>query len=46
MSSYEDKIWLDGNRKLDGICQDALEARAELFKRADPGAFQEHTFDS
>ena len=30
MSSYEDKIWLDGNRKLDGICQDALDARAEL----------------
>lgn len=29
MSSYEDKIWLDGNRKLDGICQDALDARAE-----------------
>lgn len=30
MSSYEDKIWLDGNRKLDGICEDALDARAEL----------------
>lgn len=30
MSSYEDKIWLDGNRKLDGICQDTLDARAEL----------------
>ena len=30
MSSYEDKIWLDGNRKLEGICQDALDARAEL----------------
>lgn len=30
MSSYEDKIWLDGNRKLDGICQDVLDARAEL----------------
>lgn len=30
MSSYEDKIWLDGNRKLDGICQDASDARADL----------------
>ncbi len=30
MSSYEDKIWLDGSRKLDGICQDALDARVEL----------------
>lgn len=30
MSSYEDKIWLDGNRKLDGICQDARDARADL----------------
>jgi hypothetical protein len=30
MSSYEDKIWLDGNRKLDAICQDVLDARADL----------------
>lgn len=30
MSLYEDKIWLDGNRKLDAICQDILEARADL----------------
>lgn len=30
MSSYEDKIWLDGHRKLDGICQDASDARADL----------------
>lgn len=28
MSSYEDRIWLDGNRKLDAICQDVLEASA------------------
>jgi hypothetical protein len=28
MSSYEDKIWLDGNRKLDAICQDTLDAGA------------------
>jgi hypothetical protein len=30
MSSYEDKIWLDGNRRLDAICQDVLDARAGL----------------
>jgi len=30
MSSYEDKIWLNGNRKLDGICQDASDAGADL----------------
>jgi hypothetical protein len=30
MDDYEDKIWLDGNRKLDAICQDVLEARADL----------------
>ncbi|HXU38759.1 MAG TPA: hypothetical protein VN937_20560 [Blastocatellia bacterium] len=30
MSSYEDKIWLDAKRKLDGICQDASDARADL----------------
>lgn len=29
MSSYEDKIWFDGNRRLDAICQDALDAAAD-----------------
>src|SRR5437764_14518263 len=29
MSSVEDKIWFDANRKLDAICKEALEATAD-----------------
>lgn len=29
MSSYEDKVWFDAERRLDAICQDALDARAD-----------------
>lgn len=28
MSSHEDKVWFDGDRKLDGICRDVSEANA------------------
>jgi hypothetical protein len=29
MSSFEDKVWLDFNRRLDAVCRDTLEATAK-----------------